>query len=51
MTIWRTVCYTWGYRLSIRICKAYCFSTATMVTWTHHIVDYAYIAFLVFIFW
>jgi hypothetical protein len=26
---------TWGYKDTHRICNTYCFSTATMATWTH----------------
>ena len=28
----------WGYRHPLRICSAYCFSTATMVMWIHLII-------------
>jgi len=30
--------YNWGYRCTLRICNTYCFSVATMVTWTRLIV-------------
>jgi hypothetical protein len=32
-----------GYRHTLRICNAYCFSTATMVSPTSHVLRYTYI--------
>jgi len=33
-------CITEGYRYTIRICNAYCFSTAIIITWTRLIITF-----------